>query len=53
MPARTAELKTKLEKVLMNINAQLPKSKPKPNPDYNPSKPSTERKGLRGNFASG
>ncbi len=35
MPERTAELKTKLEKHRMNITAQLPK--PKPKPDYNPS----------------
>ncbi len=33
----------------MNINAQLPQ----PNPDYDPSKPSTERKGKSGEEKKG
>lgn len=44
MPEKTAELKGRLERYLAAVNAKLPK----PNSDYDPSKPSVEKKGKKG-----
>jgi arylsulfatase A len=44
MPEKTAELKSRLETYLKDVDAQFPR----PNPDYDPAKPSTEKKGKKG-----
>jgi arylsulfatase A-like enzyme len=49
MPEKASELKIKLEKYLTDVDAQLPR----PNPDYDPTKPSTERKGKKGEEKKG
>lgn len=45
MPGKTAELKRRLERYLKDVKANFPT----PNTEYDPSKPSRERKGKKGN----
>jgi arylsulfatase A-like enzyme len=49
MPEKTLELKTMLENYLEDVHARLPR----PNPHYDPAKPSVEKRGQRGDPKTG